>query len=47
MEQHGTRIKSIAVALDGTPLSASTIPFARELARSLSPRVLVMSVKPI
>lgn len=44
MEQHGTRINSIAVALDGTPLSDSTIPFARELARSLSARVLVMTV---
>jgi nucleotide-binding universal stress UspA family protein len=44
MEQHGTRINSIAVALDGTPLAAATIPFARELARSLSARVLVMSV---
>ena len=44
MEQHGTRINSIAVALDGTPLSASTVPFARELARSLSARVLVMTV---
>jgi nucleotide-binding universal stress UspA family protein len=44
MEQHGRGINSIAVALDGTPLSASTIPFARELARSLSARVLVMSV---
>jgi nucleotide-binding universal stress UspA family protein len=44
MEKQGTRIKSIAVALDGTPLSASTIPFARDLARSLSARVLVMSV---
>jgi nucleotide-binding universal stress UspA family protein len=44
MEQHGMRINSIAVALDGTPLSASTVPFARELARSLSARVLVMSV---
>lgn len=44
MEQHGTRINSIAVALDGTPLAASTIPFVRELARSLSARVLVMSV---
>ena len=44
MEQHGARINSSAVALDGTPLSASTIPFARELARSLSARVLVMSV---
>lgn len=44
MEQHGTKIKSIAVALDGTPLSASTIPFARELASSLLARVVVMSV---
>jgi len=44
MERRGTRIKSIAVALDGTPLAASTIPFARELALSLSARVLVVSV---
>jgi len=44
MEQAGTRINSIAVALDGTSLAASTIAFARELARSLSARVLVMSV---
>ncbi|HUP18008.1 MAG TPA: universal stress protein [Acidimicrobiia bacterium] len=44
MEQHGTRINSIAVALDGTPIAASTIPFVRELAWSLSARVLVMSV---
>lgn len=44
MEQHDARINSIAVALDGTPLAASTIPFVRELARSLAAGVLVMSV---
>jgi nucleotide-binding universal stress UspA family protein len=44
METNRPRIYSIAVAMDGTPLSASTIPFARELARGLSARVLVMSV---
>jgi len=44
MDENSQRIKSIAVALDGTPLAASTIPFTRELALSLSARVLLMSV---
>ena len=44
MDESGKRIKSIAVALDGSPLAALTVPFVRELALSLSARVLMMSV---
>jgi nucleotide-binding universal stress UspA family protein len=44
MDESGKRIKSIAVALDGSPLAELTVPFVRELALSLSARVLMMSV---
>ena len=43
LKRTGTHIGSIAVALDGN-LAAWTIPMASQLARSLSARLIVMSV---